>query len=301
MSLAGRCGKWLVIGTSASVMLLAACASTGSRAVATSRHQRTAGEPVRVIHVGDLSDGLAVSPDGRTLYVALSNENRILPVSVGRWKRGPSIELGGVIGGLNSLAIGADGKKLYTANCFSETVTEVGLPAGKLDRLIHMGSCPGLLAVSRSTLYVDVRSAIVAFSLRSGKRLREYKVSPYVIGLAVSQDNRFLYVSSENSTAVTRIDSATGRRLKSIRIGKYAGAITISKDGGTLYVCAFSYPTGRPLPREVVESIPLRRAGRRRSFSIGRHLLQTLAVTPNEGLLFVANVDSSTVSVITLK
>lgn len=167
---------------------------------------------------------------------------------------------------MSSLAISTDGRTLYTANCFSKTVTAVELPSGNLERPIHMGHCPGLLAVSDTTLYVDVRNTAVALSLRFGRRLREYRVSPYVVGLAVSPDNQVLYVSGKNSTAVTRIEVATGRHLKPIRVGKYSAmrcqkmVVTwlFTVEGVEGLACRYR-DRRRGLPRMGVPTLPIRK------------------------------------------
>ena len=75
----------------------------------------TPGTPIKV---GSGPDVLAISPDGRILYVANAVSNTVTPVVTGSNTPGTPIKVGS---GPDALAISPDGRILYVANAWCRT------------------------------------------------------------------------------------------------------------------------------------------------------------------------------------
>jgi hyaluronoglucosaminidase len=77
-----------------------------------------------VIRVGQMPQALAVTPDGRTLYVANIDDNTVTPVTVATGRPGGAIRAGH---GPQALAVTPDGRTLYVADILGGTVSVIAL------------------------------------------------------------------------------------------------------------------------------------------------------------------------------
>ena len=70
----------------------------------------TAGPPITV---GSNPDAIAITPDGKTAYVANDGSDTVTPIATATNTAGPPITVGS---GPNAIAITPDGKTAYVAN-----------------------------------------------------------------------------------------------------------------------------------------------------------------------------------------
>jgi YVTN family beta-propeller protein len=158
------------------------------------------------IHVPSASDGIAVTPDGRTAYVAVRHgENAdgdvipirlatgqvLRPITVGIWPQ--------------SMSFTANSRTAYVTNSVSETVTPIVTATNKALAPIKIGFRP---------------DQVVA-----------------------APDGRTLYVINDNEETVTPVRTATGTALHPIRIpglgaGESGDQIVVTPDSKTAYVIA---------------------------------------------------------------
>lgn len=163
--------------------------------------------------VGKRPRGIALSPDRRTLYVAVS---------------------GAPIGGP-----GVDESKLPPADHRADGIAVVDLTSGKRTRVLAAGSDPETFAVSPDgeRLYVSNEDAGAVSAVPvNGGAVRSAKVGDQPEGVAVTPDGRTLYVACEGSDYVAMLDAATLRVEKTIAIAGRPRSLLMSHDGRTLFV-----------------------------------------------------------------
>ncbi len=96
--------------------------------------QRREGHPIAI----------AITPDGKTAYVANSGSDTVTPISTATNKAGKAITIGKDPA---YIAITPDGKTAYVANSGSDTVTPISTATNKAGKPIRSGRIP---ATSRS-------------------------------------------------------------------------------------------------------------------------------------------------------
>ncbi len=157
--------------------------------------------------------------------------------------------------GTHMLAVTADGRRAFTANIGSGTVTVIDLAARRKLRDIAVGGRPEGIALSRDgrTLWVgDLEGARVqAFDTESFALLAEVRTGAVPIRVAASPDGRWIVTSNLGGGSLTLIDARTRAAVRDIPVSgaREAGQVTIlfSADGHRLYAAE----TGRNQVAEV--------------------------------------------------
>src|SRR6266850_994065 len=164
--------------------------------------------------LGKRPRGIQVSPDRKSLYVALSGSPPAPP--------------------------GVDEKTLPPPDRAADGIGEVDVATNKVKRVIHAGNDPEQLAVSAdgTRLYVanedaaqvsivDIASGAIVASVRIGEE-------PEVV--AIRPDGREVYVTSEGDGAVFAIDTKTTKVVGRIPVGHRPRSIGFLPDGSRAYV-----------------------------------------------------------------
>jgi YVTN family beta-propeller protein len=186
--------------------------------------------------------GLAVTPDGRTLVVALNQADRAAIVDT-RTGAAKLVKVGRYPFGA---AISADGRAAYVSNEYDGTVSVVDLGSAAVTTTIaglggplgDRNAHPEGLLVRRDRLYVAVtnRDLVQAVDLRTERVVETYDVSRrgalgvQPVALAVSPGGTTLYAADAGEDAIAAI-ALTGRR--GARAGRLVGRIPTA-----------AYPTG---------------------------------------------------------
>lgn len=164
--------------------------------------------------VGKRPRGIEVSPDGRSLYVALS----------GSPNAGP----------------GVDPKTLPPPDRSADGIGEIDADTYKVKRIIHAGDDPEEVAVSNdgARLYVanEDTAQLSVVDLASGNVIATVKVGEEPEGVAIRPDGKVVYVTSEGDGAVFAIDTATNKLLKRVAVGHRPRGIGFLPDGSRAYV-----------------------------------------------------------------
>jgi YVTN family beta-propeller protein len=188
--------------------------------------------------------GLAVAPDGRTLYVAdqLADALSAVDVTTGAVRTIPV--------GHNPLgvALTPDGRRAYVTNQGADTVTVVDTVAFAAAGEVHVGSHPNRLTLDgrRGLLYVSVGDddKVAVVETGAGRTATTIDLAPYrgapvgsnPGGLTLSPDGSRLYVANSGNNDVAVIDTRSRRPVGLIPTGWYPSDVTTSRDGRTLYV-----------------------------------------------------------------
>jgi DNA-binding beta-propeller fold protein YncE len=200
-------------------------------------------------------EGLAISPDGSQVYVAISsptgtNGGYIAVIDVATLAVTNSITIGG---SCHSVVFTSDGTSAFVLNEASGYgyLTEIDTASGTVVRdKIAAGQLtfPGGMVISPdgATLYLSNQySDVIAIETSNGtikKRIHIFPKSiPYALqalgGLGITTDGKFLYVSDLGINSVTMVDTATNARSgQPIQLGTTPDNMVVTPNDHYLYV-----------------------------------------------------------------
>jgi YVTN family beta-propeller protein len=168
------------------------------------------------IVVGKRPRGIRASPDGSTIYVALS---------------------GSPIGGP-----GVDEATLPPPDKRFDGIGVIDARQGRLVRTLPGGSDPEQFAVSRdgSRLFISNEDAgtLTVLDAAAGKILQTIKVGAEPEGADLTPDGRVVYITSEEDGTVTLIDTDSYKVLATIPLGPRPRSTAFLPDGSRAYVSA---------------------------------------------------------------
>ncbi|MCX4509362.1 serine/threonine-protein kinase [Streptomyces sp. NBC_01619] len=231
-------------GLIAGVVALALAAVGGGIYLAQSPSSDSANPELSSIQVGNSPSGVALSPDGRRVYVTnfSSDSVSVIDTATNRTVDDP-IPVGNSPSGV---AVSPDGRRVYVTNNDSASVSVIDATKNRtMGNPIPVGDTPEGVAVSRDgRVYVangksDSVSVIDPVTNRTvGNPIR---VGRFPAGVAVSPNGRRVYVTSMKPASVTVIDTATNRTVGSpIPVEKRPTGVAVSPDGRRVYVTNFS-------------------------------------------------------------
>ncbi len=265
------------------------------------------------IPVGQRPRGLKISPDGKTVFVALSGSPKCPPsmpdsvcdqLKADKTKDGIAVVsvadrrvLRVLPGGSDpeQFDISPDGKRLYIANEDAHTMTVLDIKTGAIIKTIPVGREPEGVTVSpdgrlayitsetdHSVSVIDAATLTVKATIKVGIRPRSIAFSP---------DGKRAYVSGEFDRSVSEINVATSKVLSRIRLpdGALPMGIVVSKSAKTLFVA-----NGRG---KTVSEINLTTRRVVRSLEVGKRPWG-LALSPDGRYLYTANGPSNDATVI---
>jgi len=271
-------------------------------------------EVVATVKLGKRPRGIQASPDGSTIYVALSG-SPFAPPGIDESTLPPPDRRADGIGVFDvrqnkllrilesgpdpeQFDVTRDGNFLYVSNEDSSAASLIDLKAGTVKTSIPVGEEPEGVTLSPDGKFVYVTSeddgAVFVIDTASNKVVKNLKVGLRPRSVAFLRDGSRAYVTLENDGAVAVVNAATHELLRTIALGdrtiKPMGLV-LSPDGTKLYVSA-----GRSHKVFVIET-----AGDRviESFEAGERPWG-IAVSPDGKTLYTANGPSNDVSVINL-
>jgi YVTN family beta-propeller protein len=175
---------------------------------------------VHTIPVGKRPRGIRVSPDGRTVYVALS---------------------GSPIGGPN-----VDESTLPPADRKLDGIGVIDAATGRLVKMLPSGSDPEQFAISKdgTRLFIANEDAGLTSVLEvaTGTILAQIKVGGEPEGVDLSPDGRVVYVTSEYDNAVYAIDTNRLTLVREVPVGPRPRSTGFLPDGSLAYVSAENGP-----------------------------------------------------------
>ncbi len=195
------------------------------------------GTPITVAGGQSSTGGLAITPDGSTLYVTDDGSNTLTPIATGTNTAGNPITVGSAP---EAVAITPDGSTAYVANSGDNTVTPIDLANQTAGAPISVGSTPDAIAVSPdgSTVYVadSGDNNITPIAVASDTAGTPIAVGNDPTAVAVTPDGSTVYVANRDSNTVTPISVATETAGAPISVGSLPTALAVTPDGSTVYV-----------------------------------------------------------------
>ncbi|MEP7341717.1 MAG: beta-propeller fold lactonase family protein, partial [Acidobacteriota bacterium] len=218
-------------------------------------------EVIATIPLGKRPRGIHASPDGRTIYVALSGSPMAPP--------------------------GVDESKLPPPDKSADGIGVFDVEQNKLVRILEGGSDPENFDVSRdgNLLFVSNEDvATVSFIQTStGKPVQTVSVGGEPEGVTLAPDGKLVYSTSENDSTVSAIDVAEHKLVKSFKVGRRPRNIVFLPDGSRGYVGAEndgSIVLFDPVKNEKIQDISLGPAGEIKPMG--------LALSPDAKTLYVS-------------
>jgi YVTN family beta-propeller protein len=194
----------------------------------------------------DNQQGLAVTPDGKTVYVFC--RSGVCPINTATEKVEPTIQIAGVnvsTGGNHRLVLTPDGKTLYAITT-SGTLVPINVADNKAGPPIPIGVNPLSLVITPDgrTAYIssaDHRSyveegTVVPVDLTARHAGARIYVGDNPKAIAVTPDGKSVFTSNYGSHDVTPIDVSTNTVRKPIVLGGRPGDLFVTPDGKSLYV-----------------------------------------------------------------
>ena len=199
------------------------------------------GEPRRPV----LRPGVAVSPDGRTVYTTLSQPDgagfdllySIDTATGAKQQRALDFHPG-------NLVAGRDGRLVWVAGCrglCSDGALHAIDPAnpGHAQRLV-LPTVPGDVGISPDGARVYVTNGLAASlaiaDTAAGQIVTNVKVGAEPLGVATSPDGKRVYVTNFQSGTMSVIDAATDDVIETLNVGATPRAVAVTPDGRRAYV-----------------------------------------------------------------
>jgi YVTN family beta-propeller protein len=182
------------------------------------------------------STGLALSPNGKTLYVCMFNNNALGVVDLKKGKLVRQIRVGVAPW---AVVVSPGGSYAFVSNLG-------GRHAGKKG--------PGIASTAGTAVRADKRGVIKSGTVMriklggKGKVMQNVRTGLHPSGMALHDKSKRLFVANANSDTVTVLDSRTLKRLENITVhlmprrrafGSAANDVAVTPNGKKLYVaCA---------------------------------------------------------------
>ncbi|HEY7273430.1 MAG TPA: cytochrome D1 domain-containing protein, partial [Actinoplanes sp.] len=247
---------------------------------------------VGTIKVGAEPEGVTVSPDGRTVYVA-NQGSRVLSVVDAASRRVASVTLRHTP---RFVATSRDGRlifvSMYEQDMSGSGVAVLDDTSYKVVRYLMTGVQPYTLAVSPDDrLWVPIHSQhrVEIYTARDQRPVGQIRVppNPHAVGFSASLHRAF--TSNHESNAVSVIDMRRNRLVKSIPVSRAPHSIAVSPDGKTVLAAGFEANTA-----DLIDASTLRRTG---PFRVGDKP-QSVAFAVDGRHAYVVNEGDNTVSVL---
>jgi DNA-binding beta-propeller fold protein YncE len=223
----------------------------------------SAGTPITV---GGQNRAIAITPDGRTMYVlgggpigasGKDAQGSVTPVTLATGQAGQPIPVGDHP---VTMAMSADGKRILVGNSEQGSVHDGSVTvidtttntAGKPLATGQVSAAGAAFSPDGQTAYIvngdagtlvpiDLATQTLGKPIMVGVVKQPSGPSADPLSVAITPDGKTAYVLTpsldpQQNSRVTPVDTATGTVGKPIQVPGTAGAIAVSPDGGTVYV-----------------------------------------------------------------
>ena len=169
------------------------------------------------IGVGASPSGIAVSPDGATLYVANREADTVSVVDAKARRETTVIPVGQHPFGIT---LDAAAGRAYTANVTGDDVSVLDLAARREIGRVQTGRRPYVIALAQGRGFVTDQYAgsVTAFDLATLKPIADIDVGDHPEGIAADEDGR-LYVANWGDNTLSVLDARTLKVIKTIPTG----------------------------------------------------------------------------------
>ncbi|XVV13911.1 YncE family protein [Actinoplanes sp. CA-131856] len=245
------------------------------------------------VRVGTEPEGLAISPDSRTVYVANQNSHVLSIMDV------PSRKVSSVTLRNNPrfATTSRDGRLIFVSMYENDKRTGSGVAvvdAGtkKVLRYLQTGLQPYTLSVGPDgNLWVPIHSEgrVEVFKAGSLERTGNITLPPNPHAVGFSADLGRAFAANHESNLVSVIDMRTNKLVTTIPVSRAPHSIAVSPDGRVVLVAGYEADTA-----DLIDANTLRRSG---PFKVGSDP-QSVGISADGRHAYVVNEGDNTVSVL---
>ena len=270
---------------------------------------------IATVPLGKRPRGIHPSPDGKTLYVALSgtpiagpdvDESTLPPADhsadgIGVFDVATNKVVRTIHAGSDpeNFDVSKDGKFIYVSNEDISGVSIVDIAAGQVVKTLTMGAQPEGVRVSPDGKQVFVTSeedgTIAVLDPVAEKIVATFKVGHRPRSIAFMPNGKLAYINAENDGGIVLVDAIHHKMLKEIPLGKPGVikpmAVLLSPDAKRLYVS-----TGRGQQVFTIDTATNTVLG---ALTVGKRPWG-IALSPDGRTLYSANGPSNDVSIVNL-
>jgi len=239
-----------------------------------------------VIPGGAFPDALAISPNGRNLYVADDNapaaNGLVWSLNLATGRKRPPIQ---VTGPAFLLAIKPNGHVLYATD--GQVITPIDLGTGRTEAPIRPRLAPGpnslpiLMSRDGRTLYIAGQARIRRYNLAAGRFGPDITAS-LPVAMLISRNGAVLWYASYDNEVIA-VDLATGKVRMRVKLKAEPVALALTPDDRTLYVAV----SGTGKARHPAEVVPINAVTGVTGAGIAIHDPVALAMAPDGRKLYV--------------
>ncbi|MBI4229174.1 MAG: beta-propeller fold lactonase family protein, partial [Deltaproteobacteria bacterium] len=194
-------------------------------------------EVARSSDVGDGPNGIAVSPDGRRIYITNFSDDTISVLNTENLKLVDTFASGD---GPQFLAISSDGARLYVPNRNENSVSILETSNNTLVDTVNVGNLPFGVAVDPlgTNIYVSNTSSdnVSVIDSLSNSVIATIMVGDGPRHIAVSPDGTRAYVANWGDDTVSIIDTISHTVVETVNVGNGPYGVAFSPDGGNVYI-----------------------------------------------------------------
>ncbi|HMA11145.1 MAG TPA: beta-propeller fold lactonase family protein [Steroidobacteraceae bacterium] len=194
---------------------------------------------VKVLRGVSDPEQLAVSRDGRRLYVASEDTGQGIVLDAGDGHVIAKLPVGGEPEGVT---LSPDGRHVYMSSEQEHHVAVIDTAANRVVTALEVGQRPRFTEFSDdgATAFVSGENdgTITIIDARALKVLRTIKLQGALtrpVGMVVSHDGKRLYAVTGRGRNLLDIDIATGQVLRTVEVGPRPWGVALSPSGDLLY------------------------------------------------------------------
>jgi YVTN family beta-propeller protein len=194
-----------------------------------------AGGTATYVDVGELPAGVAVGPDGRTLYVTDPDHGRVTVVDAVTRRITARFPVKG-----QPFGAAATDEFVYLTDWTRGVVIKLDALTGATVGETKVGKSPAAIVLDKAgaRAFVAIREedAVGVLDLGSAEEPQKIKVGKAPFALALSPDGARLYVANVQSGDLSVVDVAEGREIKRVAVGRMPYGVAVTPDGRKIAV-----------------------------------------------------------------
>lgn len=193
------------------------------------------------IPVGDSPVALALDSAGTTLYVANAGDKTVTAIDTNTGALLHTYDLNGAEP--TSVIVSPDDAYVYTSNT-NDTISLIDLATGVVAPPIHIDPIGLVANLDGSRIYAlsEFENRVTILEGGTGAFIGTIDVGHAPVGIAISPDNQYLYVtnSGDDTVSIVKLADKTSR---TVQVGDQPAGIQVTPDGQRLYVANYGSNT----------------------------------------------------------